>query len=51
MKKTLLTAFTVLILAAAALVPVLASARDFHNGSSVAGDAAATRIQQTTTYQ
>ena len=51
MKKTLLTAFTVLSLAATALAPVVASAHNFRNGSSVAADAAATRLQQTTTYQ
>jgi hypothetical protein len=51
MKKTFLTAFMVLGLAVTALAPVVASAHEFHNGSSLAGNAAATRIQQTTTYQ
>lgn len=51
MKKTILAAFTLFGLVAAALAPVVASAHVFHNGSSVGGSAAATRIQQTTTYQ
>jgi len=47
MKKMFLTAFTVLSLAAA---PVAANAAVFHNGSTVGGDAAATRMQQTGSY-
>jgi hypothetical protein len=47
MKKMFLAAFTVLGLAATALAPVAASAHVFHNGSSVAGDATITRMEQT----
>ena len=47
MKKMFLAAFTVLSLAATA---VAANAAVFHNGSTVAGDAAATRMQQTGSY-
>jgi hypothetical protein len=48
MKNLILAAFAALSLSAA--VAPLASAADFHNGSSVAGDAAATRWQQTGAY-
>jgi hypothetical protein len=48
MKNLLLSAFAALSLAAA--VAPVASAGTFHNGSTVAGDAAATRIQQTGGY-
>jgi hypothetical protein len=48
MKKMFLATFTVLgLAAAAALAPVAASAHVFHNGSSVAGDATITRMEQT----
>jgi hypothetical protein len=50
MKEMFLTAFTVLSLAAAAVAPVAANAAVFHNGSTVGGDAAATRMQQTGSY-
>ena len=50
MKKMFLAAFTVLSLAATAVAPVAANAAVFHNGSTVAGDAAATRMQQTGSY-
>ena len=50
MKKMLLAAFTVLSLAATAIAPVAAVAAVPHNGSTVAGDAAATRMQQTGSY-
>ena len=50
MKKMFLAAFTVLGLAATAVTPVAANAAVFHNGSTVAGDAAATRMQQTGSY-
>jgi hypothetical protein len=48
MKNLFLAAFAALSLTAA-IVPV-ASAATFHNGSTVAGDAAATRMQQTGGY-
>ncbi len=48
MKNLILAAFAALSLTAA-IAPV-ASAASFHNGSTVAGDAAATRIQQTGGY-
>jgi hypothetical protein len=48
MKTLFLAAFTALSLTVA-VVPV-ASAAGFHNGSTVAGDAAATRMQQTGAY-
>ena len=44
MKNLILAAFTALSLTAA-IAPV-ASAAVFHNGSTVAGDAAATQMQQ-----
>ncbi len=44
MKNLILAAFTVLSLGAAAAP--LAHAATFHNGSTVAGDSAATAIQQ-----
>ncbi|HEY0424705.1 MAG TPA: hypothetical protein VGC82_15405 [Rhodopila sp.] len=50
MKKMFLAAFTALGLAATAIAPVAANAAVFHNGSTIAGDAAATRLQQTGTY-
>jgi hypothetical protein len=48
MKKMFLAAVAALSLSAA-VVPV-AMARDFHNGSTVAGDTAATLQQQTGAY-
>jgi hypothetical protein len=48
MKTLFLAAFAALSLTAA-IAPV-ANAASFHNGSTVAGDAAATRIQQTGQY-
>jgi hypothetical protein len=48
MKNLFLAAFAALSLSAA-VVPV-ANAAVFHNGSTVAGDAAATRMQQTGQY-
>jgi hypothetical protein len=48
LKQLLLAAFAALSLTAA--VAPLAYARDFHNGSTVAGDAAATQIQQSGVY-
>jgi hypothetical protein len=45
MKNLILAAFAALSLSAAAAP--LANAAVFHNGSTVAGDAAATRMQQT----
>jgi hypothetical protein len=48
MKNLILAAIAALGLSAA--VAPLASAAVFHNGSSVAGDAAATRFQQTGAY-
>jgi hypothetical protein len=48
MRNLVLAAFAALSLSAA--VAPLANAAVFHNGSSVAGDAAATRMQQTGTY-
>jgi hypothetical protein len=50
MKKMFLTAFTVLGLGAIAVAPVAANAAAFHSGSTVAGDASATRQQQTGSY-
>ena len=47
MKKMFLTALTVLSLAATA---VAANAAVFQNGSAAAGDAVATRMQQTGSY-
>jgi len=44
MKNLILAAFTVLSLGAAAAP--LAHAATFHNGSTVAGDSSATRLQQ-----
>jgi hypothetical protein len=46
MKKMFLAAFTILTLAIA-VAPVAANAAIFHNGSTVGGDAAATRMEQT----
>nr|WP_294522181.1 hypothetical protein [uncultured Rhodopila sp.] len=51
MKKLFFTALAVVSLATAALAPVVANARGFHNGSTVADTATASRIQQTTQYQ
>ena len=48
MKNLLLVALATLSLSAA-IVPA-AMARDFHNGSTVAGDALATPMQQTGSY-
>jgi hypothetical protein len=48
MKNLFLAAFAALSVAAA-IAPV-ASAATFHNGSTIGGDAAATRIQQTGGY-
>jgi hypothetical protein len=48
MKNLILAAFAALSLSAA--VAPLANAATFHNGSTVAGDAAATRTQQTGSY-
>jgi hypothetical protein len=48
MKNLILAAFAALSLSAA--VAPLANAAVFHNGSTVAGDAAATRMQQTGSY-
>jgi hypothetical protein len=45
MKNLILAAFAALSLSAAAAP--LANAASFHNGSTVAGDAGATRYQQT----
>jgi hypothetical protein len=50
MQKMFLAAVTALTLAATAVAPVAANAAIFHGGSSVAGDAAATRQQQTGSY-
>jgi hypothetical protein len=47
-KNLILAAFAALSLSAA--VAPLASAAVFHNGSSVAGDSAATRFEQTGSY-
>ena len=46
MKNMILAAIAVLGLATA-VVPTAANAASFHNGSTVAGDAVATRQQQT----
>jgi hypothetical protein len=48
MKNLILAAFATLSLTAA-IAPV-ANAAVFHNGSTVAGDAQATRMQQTGSY-
>ena len=48
MKNLILAAFAALSLAAA--VAPLANAATFHNGSTVAGGAQATRMQQTGSY-
>ncbi|MEA2874407.1 MAG: hypothetical protein QOH67_4394, partial [Hyphomicrobiales bacterium] len=48
MKNLILAAFAALSLSAA--VAPLANAATFHNGSTVAGDASATRLQQTGAY-
>jgi hypothetical protein len=48
MKNLFLAALATLTLSAA-IVPA-AMARDFHNGSTIAGDASATRMQQTGSY-
>jgi hypothetical protein len=48
MKNLILAAFAALSLSAA--VAPLASAATFHNGSTVAGDSAATRFEQTGSY-
>jgi hypothetical protein len=48
MKTMILAAFAILSLTAA-IAPV-ANAAAFHNGSSVRGDLAATRMQQTGSY-
>lgn len=50
MKSTFLAAFAALSLAATALAPVAANAALFHHNSTVASDAAATRMQQTGSY-
>ena len=50
MKKMFLAGFTVLSLAATVVAPVAANAAVFHNGSTVSGDVAATRMQQTGSY-
>lgn len=48
MKNMILAAFAALSLTAA--IAPLANAAAFHNGSTVAGDSAATKIQQTGTF-
>jgi hypothetical protein len=48
MKNLILAAFAALSLSAA--VAPLASAATFHNGSTIAGDSAATRFEQTGSY-
>jgi hypothetical protein len=48
MKNLILAAFAALSLSAA--IAPLASAATFHNGSTVAGDLAATRFHQTGSY-
>jgi hypothetical protein len=48
MKNLILAAFAALSLTAA--IAPMAYARDFHNGSTVGGDAAATRMEQTGEY-
>jgi hypothetical protein len=50
MKNMILAAIAALGLATA-VVPVAANAAVFHNGSTVAGDAQATRMQQTGSYE
>jgi hypothetical protein len=51
MKKMFLAAFTVLTLGVTALAPVVANAQMLRDGSTIAGNAEATRIQQTGSYQ
>ena len=48
MKNLILAAFAALSLSAA--IAPLANAAVFHNGSTVAGDSVATRMQQTGSY-
>jgi hypothetical protein len=48
MKNLVLAAFAALSLTAA--IAPMANAAAFHNGSTVAGDVAATRMQQTGAY-
>ncbi len=48
MKHLILAAFAALSLTAG--IATMANAAVFHNGSTVAGDAAATRMQQTGSY-
>ena len=48
MKNLILAAFAALSLSAA-VVP-MAQAATFHNGSTIAGDGVATRLQQTGSY-
>jgi hypothetical protein len=48
MKNLILAAFAALSLTAA--IAPMANAAVFHNGSTVAGDSAATRMQQTGAY-
>jgi hypothetical protein len=48
MKTMILAAFAALSLTAA--VAPVANAANFHNGSTIAGDAQATRMQQTGSY-
>ena len=50
MKNTFLAAFAALSLTATLAAPIAANAAVFHNGSTVAGDAAATQRQQTGSY-
>jgi hypothetical protein len=47
MKTLILAAFAALSLS---VIAPIASAAAFHNGSTVSGDAAATRMQQTGSY-
>jgi hypothetical protein len=48
MKNLILAAFAALSLSAA--IAPLANAATFHNGSTIAGDSVATRMQQTGAY-
>jgi hypothetical protein len=48
--KTMILAAVAALGLATAIVPVAAKAAVFHNGSTVAGDAQATRAQQTGSY-
>ncbi|MEA2778169.1 MAG: hypothetical protein QOF90_3575 [Acetobacteraceae bacterium] len=48
--KTMILAAVAALGLATAIVPVAANAAVFHNGSTVAGDAQATRAQQTGSY-